>query len=298
MDVETLWDGKKAYLPQKLSELYLKELTTIEMLEHAKQYKRQENEEGPVGGQGARETHIHFAERFSNSCIRLQYVLIDPKENFGNVPDNFFSTFSTGKIALLDAPCGTGAGALSLLYTLKELRKHKRLPRLPLDIEILACDFSESARNMYSKLLNEAIPELATVDINVQYEVRDWDAFDMASTTLLMRQFVTLECDEFFVLVSAFSGIDKENNEKLDNSLKQIQMSLSPERYTVVHVEPGTKNAQSLFKRLKASLVSLFTAANSPQQYSCKERFLWLDPVNERDVQSNVSVSLNSRNKA
>jgi hypothetical protein len=297
MDVETLWDGKKAYLPQKLSALYLKELTTIEMLDHAKNYKRQENEEGPVGGQGIRETHIHFAERFSNSCIRLQYVLIDPNENFGNVPENFFSTFSTGKIALLDAPCGTGAGSLSLLYTLKELRKHKRLPQLPLDIKILACDFSESARNMYSKLLDEAIPELATVNINIEYVIRDWNAFDMASTTLLMREFVATECEEFFVLVSAFSGIDKANNEKLDNSLTQIQMSLSPERYTVVHVEPFTKNSQSFLKRVKASLISLFTATNAPQQYNCKERFMWLDPVNDRNVKSNVSVSLNSRNK-
>ncbi|PKH29093.1 hypothetical protein [Shewanella sp. ALD9] len=298
MDVETLWDGKKAYLPQKLSALYLKELTTIEMLDHAKNYMRQENEEGPVGGQGIKETHIHFAERFSNSCIRLQYVLIDPNEKFGNVPENFFSTFSTGKIALLDAPCGTGAGALSLLYTLKELRVHKKLPQLPLEIEILACDFSESARSMYSKLLDEAIPELATVDINVVYTIRAWDAFSMPSTTLLMRDFVKLDCEEFFVLVSAFSGIDKKNYQKLDNSLTHIQMSLSPEQYTVVHVEPSTRNARSLFSRLKNIFMLIFTSASSHEQYRCEERFLWLDPVNGRDAKSTVSVSINSRNKA
>ena len=120
--IPSLWKDEKIFLPQMLSNIYIKKLKDIGMYEHAKNYIRNDAKEGAVGGITPEETHKHFAERFSNSCVRLQKVIIDPKSDFGKVPNYFFSTFAEGNIALLDSPCGTGAGALSLLYVLRELR--------------------------------------------------------------------------------------------------------------------------------------------------------------------------------
>jgi hypothetical protein len=294
MEVTTLWDGKKAHLPLKLTSLYIDELHAINMFEHARDFDRKK---GAVGGISQEKTYEHFAECFSNSCIRLQYVLIDPNNKFGEVPTNFFSTFSTGSIALLDAPCGTGAGALSLLYTIKELRKNKKLPTLPLEVNILACDYSESALKLYSKLMDEAIPAFETVKIKVTYNVKKWDAFEVSSTVLLMREFTSYPCDEFFVLVSAFSGISGDKLEELTNSLMHIQSSLSPDKYTLVHVEPYTRDARRYFTSIRNMMTSLFNMKSNYREYKCKDKFDWVDPVNGNNVLSNVRISLNSRNK-
>jgi hypothetical protein len=297
MELTTLWDGDKAHLPLKLTSLYIDELHAINMFEHARDFDRKKTRNGAVGGISQEETYEHFAECFANSCIRLQYVLIDPNDKFGEVPTNFFSTFSTGSIALLDAPCGTGAGALSLLYTIKELRKNKKLPTLPLEVNILACDYSESALNLYSKLLDEAIPAFKTVNIKVTYNVKQWDAFEVSSTVLLMREFTGYSCDEFFVLVSAFSGIQSDDLEKLTNSLMHIQSSLSPDKYTLVHVEPNSNNAKRFFTSIRNMMKSLFNKLSNYREHICDDRFHWLDPVNGKNVLSTVRVSLNSRNK-
>ena len=187
--VDALWRNEKAYLPELLSNQYIDKLKEINMLEHAKSHVRKEDKEGAVGGESLEETHQHFAERFSNSCIRLQYVLIDPLLKFGTVPDNFYSTFVQGNVALLDSPCGTGAGALSLLFTLRELRCSGDLPRLPLNVSILASDYSNSALNMYEEMLNKAIPQFNEVGIYVNVKLKQWNAFEAKSTQFLMDEF-------------------------------------------------------------------------------------------------------------
>ena len=296
MNIQTLWDGKKAHLPPKLIEIYIKKLKHIGMFEYASSHIRKEDKEGPVGGESEEETHKHFAERFSNSSIRLQYVLIDPNDKFGSVPENFFSTFSEGNIALLDAPCGTGAGALSLLYTLAELRKNKKLPTLPLNVTILASDYSESALELYAELLDEAIPFLWNEKILVTYETIKWDAFSIPSTHILMTKFTSTQCDEFFVIVSAFSGINSEQLERLSSSLQHMQGCLSPEKFTMVHIEPATKKGNKLFIIVK-KILRLLQLERYHKEFIVKERFSWLDPVNNREPRSSVMVSLNSRDE-
>ncbi len=295
--INSLWRDDKAYLPTPLSNQYIDKLEEINMLEHAKSYVRKEDKEGAVGGVSIEETHQHFAERFSNSCIRLQYVLIDPSMKFGNVPDNFYSTFIKGNVALLDSPCGTGAAALSLLFTLRELRFTGDLPILPLNVSILAADYSDTALIMYEEMLNKAIPQFNEVGIFVSVTLKQWNAFEAKSTQFLMDEFRKFEAEEYFVLISAFSGIDKEDLEKLSNSIRQMQCCLSTVPFTMVHVEPETKKGNNFFKNIKEIFLSIFSTERNIFEFKPKERFEWLDPVNSRVVKSSVMVSLNSRDE-
>jgi hypothetical protein len=294
--IPSLWKDEKILLPQMLSDLYIKKLKDIGMYEHAKNYIRQEKKEGAVGGITHEETIKHFAERFSNSCVRLQKVMIDPKNNFGQVPDYFFSTFSEGNIALLDSPCGTGAGALSLLYVLRELRLTKNLPILPLTINILACDYSDSALDVYKELLGIAEPDLSQVGIKITIKQIKWDAYCIKSTQELMDSFKNISADEYFVLVSAFSGVDEKQLNKLQLSFTHMQGCLSVVPYTLVHVEPNTKKGVKLFNVLQ-KILKLFSSDRKIEEYKPKPeaRFTWVDPTSQRDIVSNVIVSLNSR---
>ncbi|MDK9682250.1 hypothetical protein [Pseudoalteromonas shioyasakiensis] len=295
--IKSLWKDDKAYLPLLLSEQYKNKLIEIGMLEYAAEHVRKEDKEGPVGGASIEETHRHFAERFSNSCIRLQYVLIDPKEKFGHIPEYFYSTFFSGDVALLDAPCGTGAGALSLLYTLRELRLENKLPALPLKVSILAGDFSTEALKIYENMLEIAKPKFEEVNMFIEFKLKQWDAFEASSTQFLLDEFRSFSADEYFVIVSAFSGIDKKFFDKLCNSITHMQLCLSTVPNTMVHIEPETKKGKNFFRKIKEILNLILGDNGDISEFKPNERFFWKDPINLRDVQSSVMVSLNCRDK-
>lgn len=280
-------------LPSSLSSLYIKKLEQIDYLDFAKEYHRNSNTEGPIGGMEEKETYEHFAARFSNSCARLQYVVINPNDEFGAVPENFLSSFSSGNVCLLDAPCGTGAASMSLLHLLCIAREEGRLPTLPLNVQIIAADYSKHALEVYQDLLIESQEEFSKYAIDVSIKQCEWDAKDIASTAQLMDDFRSHECDEFFVIVSAFSGLGEEGLKEIKPSLQYIQSSLSAKKFTLVHVEPKTNKANNFLKDIADLIKSLFK--DDDTKYESKDRFTWKDPVNDRDVKSDVMISLNFR---
>lgn len=282
-------------LPKVLSEIYLDQLTRMGKLKFASEYRRDENTDGPIGGEGVEDTEIHFAQRFSNSCARLQYLIIDPELDFGIVPECVLRSFATGKIGLLDAPCGTGAGSLSLLHTLCSLREESLLPSLPLDVNIIAADYSESALAIYRDMMSSSLEEFSRYNITVSIESTLWDAKDIGSTCQLMSDFRSNDCDEFFIMVSAFSGIGDEGFTEIDASLRHMQSVLSNDKFTLIHVEPNTKKAKRFFKIIKDYVFSIFKGKHTSEEYIKSRRFSWLDPVNNNVVQSNVMVHLNTK---
>ncbi|EGR1768077.1 hypothetical protein RII68_000905 [Vibrio parahaemolyticus] len=294
-NISVIDDNGILNLPDNLSSLYISKLESIGYLEYAKEYHRNANTEGPIGGSEQADTYEHFAARFSNSCARLQYVVINPKDEFGTVPDNFISSFSSGKLCLLDAPCGTGAASMSLLHLLCTARKEGRLPKLPLSVHILAADYSEHALKIFTDLLNKSQDEFVKNAIQVTTEEHLWDAKDVASTAQLMDDFRSHDCDEFFVIVSAFSGLGPDGLEEIKPSLQHIQTSLSNKKFTLVHIEPQTKKAKSFLKDMVSLIQMLFKEKEDNPRYESRERFIWLDPVNGREIKSDVMISLNCR---
>src|SRR5437773_1259714 len=67
------------------------------------------------GGASQEDTLKHFKYRFANSASRVVCILVDPVDVFASLPFDIFQSFSSHRIAVLDAPCGSGAGLLSLL---------------------------------------------------------------------------------------------------------------------------------------------------------------------------------------
>ncbi|MEZ9176901.1 hypothetical protein AB4200_13755 [Vibrio kanaloae] len=294
-DISVIDDNGMLHLPDNLSNLYISKLESIGYLQFARDYHRNANNEGPIGGSDQAETYEHFAARFSNSCVRLQYVVINPKDEFGDVPYNFITSFSSGKLCLLDAPCGTGAASMSLLHLLCTARKEGRLPKIPLTVHIIAADYSEHALKIFTDLLSESKDEFVENGIQVTTEEHLWDATDVASTAQLMDDFRSHDCDEFFVIISAFSGLGTDGLEKIKPSLQHIQTSLSNKNFTLVHIEPQTKKAKSFLKDMLSIITMLFKDKEDDKQYESQERFIWVDPVNEREIKSDVMICSNYR---
>ena len=76
---------------------------------------------------------------------RVQCVLLDPHDAFDEISHELLLTLSSHRIALLDLPCGSGAGGIALLTTIKELRIAGIIPSTPLTVEIIGADISQSA---------------------------------------------------------------------------------------------------------------------------------------------------------
>jgi len=66
------------------------------------------------GGEDAESSDLHFAFRFSGSAARLQYVVLDSESDFPEAAGILRQWCRTGRLALIDVPCGAGAASLAL----------------------------------------------------------------------------------------------------------------------------------------------------------------------------------------
>lgn len=294
---DTLWKENILYQPKSLIEVYKNKLIALAMYEYAKNHTN--NSVGATGGKNIDETKKHFAERFLTSSARTQFVVIDPREDFKAVSNNLKSTFSSGKISILDIPAGTGAGILSLLTSLVELRVHSKLPKLPLHVHIVGADYSISALMIYSQLLQEIENVLKQHLVFIEFETCEWDATDPQSTNLLIRQFLKQEekYEEHYVLMSAFSGVGSSNYKKFDKSFDYIQTALSHLHTTILYIEPNMKEASAflefidkLHNKLTTWLSKVINLSINPDA-----RFQWYDPITGNKPKSAIIIKQYSR---
>ena len=155
--------------------------------------------------------------------------MLDPHKAFEGIPRNLLLTLSSHRISLLDIPCGAGAGTLSALMTLKELRIAGILPMTPLSVKILGADISPYALDLYRDQLGELEPILAGVGISVRLETRTWDATDVRQTNDLIDDYLegVAAHNECLVLVANFSGASKTLFQKFEESFKHLWIRLS-----------------------------------------------------------------------
>ncbi|MUK64380.1 hypothetical protein [Aliivibrio fischeri] len=288
-------EQKQLVLPPFLTTIFTNELKAIGKLNDAKDYIRKEADEGPIGGDTLDATIEHFYSRFSNSCIRLQYVVLDPDNKFKDVAEKFLSSFYSGDICLVDIPCGTGAASLSLLHTLCDLREAKLLPTVPLTVRIYAADYSNHVSGVFSNMMDASMPRFNELSIDVSYKIKHWDAFDISSTATLVDAVKKIECDEYFILISAFNGIGNERYLEMKPSLDLLQSAFSNESFSLVHIEPSSNKGISFLRKISVAVKSIFKELSFSMLFPVKARFEWIDPVNGRTVQSSVSVHLNRR---
>lgn len=210
--------------------------------------------EGFIGGMNKADTDKHFAWRYTGSCGRVILTALDPKSHLSEVSDAYATIFAANKVLLADLPCGSGAGSVSIIATLIELRKHNVLPRLPLTIKILAAEISQYALVYYVEQLEKLKVMAFEQAIEVEYETVHWDALDKVSTADLIRKLTLLnqDCNSRLLLLTNFSGfLDKNQKwEKAEPQFEQIFIHSRDKSSTAIWIEPGSKNIDGFFNKL------------------------------------------------
>ncbi|NOR55736.1 MAG: hypothetical protein GQ531_05960 [Sulfurovum sp.] len=289
-----LWNNKVLYQSEKLVEVYKEKLIELSLYEDAR--KAEEYGKGAVGGKDEEVTHIHFSERFLASSTRIQYVLLNPNGEFDVMSKDLQVTFSSGNISILDIPSGTGAGILSLLCNISELRINSNLPRLPLYIDIVGGDFSSSALKIYRELLSEIKDYLAQQLIFIEYKAIEWDAGDLLSTNGLLKNWIIDEdaYEEYYILMSAFSGVKEPIYKEFEESFKFIQNYTLHLVTTTMYIEPASNEGKKFLKLINR-LMQMIERWFEKDKAVTESRFNWYDAIRENKAKSTVSIELYKR---
>lgn len=253
-----LWADDLQFLPRTLVRVYRRELEERGLLDRAINYTGH----GSYGGATSSESAEHFAGRFTNSCGRIQHLLLDPKHKLPAVHSALHAVFSSGHVALLDAPCGAGAASIAILSTLMCLRASRVLPKLPLTISITGGDISEESRDQFEKMFGRLSEPSREVGIQTELSLSNWDAHSLQSTGSLVETWINTGRGntEFLVIVPHFSGEGGESGffKKMSPSLQYIttatESRCSP-NYMLLFVEPANFNRAGAFFKTLGELV-------------------------------------------
>jgi hypothetical protein len=209
---------------------------------------------GFTGGMSKDDTDKHLAWRYTGSCGRVILTLLDPKEHLSEISDAYATIFSANNVLLADLPCGSGAGSVSIITTLIELRKSEVLPRLALNIQIVAAEISQFALDYYVQQIEKIRHAALEQAIFIEYETLHWDALDKVSTADLIYKLTILNqgCDSRLLLLTNFSGfLDKEEQwKKAEQQFEQIFIHSRDKSSSAIWIEPGSKNLDGFFKKL------------------------------------------------
>lgn len=277
------------HLPVTLRTAYRQELERFGLLEAAIEGTL---EKQIHGGPTPEETLKHFTHRFANSCSRVVCILVDPAGSFASLPVEIFQSFSSHKIAVLDAPCGAGASLLSLLCVLATARAHRQLPTLPLTVGVVGADVSQTALDIYSSIARSLTPELEKNGIHLEVTTQNWDATQLNQTSGVCDTWLARHADanEFFVLVGNLSGISEPAIvQSFQQSFEHITARISNVASTVLWIEPIVeKSITKRFKEIFTWSWWLKRSEDLPADAQCK--FDWRHPIEEKNIFGNVMV--------
>lgn len=265
---------------------------------------------GVIGGSAAEDACDHVVNRFLNSAARMQYVCSDPKDEQADVRDAVLDQLAHGRIHIIDLAAGNGAGTISMLSLICELRKTGLIPLLPLNVSISAVDFSPAALNHFAAILGKVQPWLAGAGIQVELSLCNCDLTILGDFSEVLDGFFTDArahgvC-RFLCIISAISGAKREGIEPMIDSLKYAAAGLSHRKRSSswLWVEPHV--GKSWFTKI-ADVVRL-TLTRIQHKFWSKgdsfalttdvpmlddalpRSFLWHDPHNGRSALSRVIV--------
>ncbi len=213
------------FIPICLSRSYTELLQVYGMMDAA---FSKEDVAGPIGGEGREATLQHFALRYGVSSCRIESLVLDPRIAFGNISDDLITSLSSGRMSILDAPCGSGAVGASLLSSIAVLRKNVVLPKLPLDIDITGGDFSETALEIYTKIIAKLEPTLNSVGIGINLKTVSWDATNPDTTASLVDTWFgnNIAYSEYLAIIANFSGEASKRFADFERSFEHIHERL------------------------------------------------------------------------
>ena len=265
---------------------------------------------GAIGGASEEEACDHVVNRFLNSAARMQYVCSDPKDEQADVRDAVLDQLAEGRIHILDLAAGNGAGTISMLSLICELRRAGSIPQLPLNVSLSAVDFSPAALNHFAALLHKLSPWLAGAGLNVELNLCHCDLTVLGDFSETVDGFFTdaraRGVSRFLCVISAISGAKKDGVEPMIDSLKHAAAGLSHSKRSSswLWVEPHigkpwfTKLADAIQLTLKKIKHKFWSKGDSfslttdvPMLKEPATRsFHWKDPHNGKSALSRVVV--------
>ena len=297
---ETLYKDKTVHFPENFKNIYLDYLKIYNVYDLA----IKNTEQNVIGGDSDNEALTHFALRFQTSGSRNEYFCLDPDGKFQKERNQVLISLGTGNIGVLDVACGTGGSTLAMLTTLSELRKN--IPFLPLNLNILAIDYSKKALEIYQKVISEASNLLLESGIKINIETQIWNATDPSDTTNKMDYFLmNKDKDEYFVMINNFSGAINEErklysekeqelkNRILDSIKSCIIYRISQVKATLLWIEPSSNESKRINKFLNLFwdiLVNIFPKLQSSNEIGFN--FKWFNFITNKTVERG-SITLN-----
>ncbi|NDP62411.1 hypothetical protein [Polaromonas sp.] len=296
---QTLWDKGQLCLAKKLCDIYTDFLNEKGWL---KNY--QPKTSGDIGGASSAQAQDHVTNRFLNSAARMQYVCIDVNNEQPKSRMMVLDQLAQGEIFILDLAAGHGAGTLSILSTICELRDQKIIPTLPLNVNIRGIDMSPDALNYYAEILEKLKPWLATNAIytKLTFSVCDMNISGQINEVLddFFEEAKAKKSNRFLCTISAVSGIKKEGVERMMDSLKLIAARLSHKQKSSswLWVEPKLEKSwlgtfvESISFTLKQIFSGSSSSSDSEEDISKAptRNFQWIDPINDHVTNSRVVV--------
>lgn len=243
-----------------------------------------------TGGVDVERTYNAFVDRFCASVCRSAYLVLNSNGRLSPVSDELLSRLADGRLAILDIPCGSGAGLLGLLSIIASLRENGSLPRLPLTIEVTAGDFSESARALYERLMQRAKPWLEHEGIRIRWMTFHWDASDQFSTSAIVDQWLdnSRGSEEFVVFVAAFSDAAANNFSKFERTFAHITERTHNRSNLFVWLEPDWKKTPKFFEALEKHFAKIANLFRGTKRLS--DSFRWLHPLNANKCDGKIMV--------
>ena len=204
-------------------------------------------ENPPLGGLSQEQTDKHFAQAFDGSSARVQLALLDPFNKATKASNSLVRTFSGNRVVLADAPCGAGAAAFSLLTTIAQLRSQSALPRVPLDVHLVAGELSGPARQYAESFVEELRSELEKQAITLSVEFHSWDVTDSLSNTDFVAKIniASQGHDKRLLVIANFNGFlikDRKQKEALPQ-LSELIRHCSGKNSYAVWIEPDMNRA-------------------------------------------------------
>lgn len=257
-----LWCESILKIPSSISDAYVNRIADQGLDELAKDVR--DNRSGEIGGEDYDSSNRHFCAMFPNSLARTQFCCLDPTESLELISDAIILGFTTGKVAIIDLPSGSGAGVWGILSTIAELRIQNLLPPLPLSIKVVSADYSQASHEHNLAIYQKMKPAFATAGIEVSLNCINWDAGDARNTAALMDQAIPIvrDSDRILLTVTNFSGELSSNedlSERFRENFTQIISRIPNLPHIVLWVEP--RNSKTKKKFFPAVIGNLIKAA-------------------------------------
>lgn len=282
---EELWAQEMLFMPACLSTSYAKLLQDYGIMDLALSSKFVS---GSIGGKSREETLQHFSLRYGVSVCRVESLILDPHSAFRIVSQDLVTSLSSGRISILDTPCGTGAVGASLLSTIVVLRKNGVLPKLPLDIDITGGDFSDVGREIYEKMITELEPSLNSVGVGINLKTVPWDGTNPDTTASLVDTWFgnSTGAGEYLAIIANFSGEAGKRFTEFQRSFQHIYERLYNKKCTMIWVEPEMRGAETFLEKIQ----QLFAWRTRFPENPLAHTYYWYHPLQKCRLRCTVLV--------